>query len=677
MAEVADGRVTYVQGNPHAAGIKGALCARGAAGTALTNDPERPQYPMIREGERGEGKWKKVSWDEALDYVANRLTEIQEQHGKNSVLFSDRGGPFRDFYRAWLKGIGTINYCNHDSACARNVQHAALSTFGFGRKGVAYDLKNAKHVVLQSRNIFEAINVKEVNDLLDAMENGCKLTVIDVRANVPASKADNFFLIRPGTDYAFNLAVINVLINEGLYDSDYVHEWFKDFDKLRNFVKSYTPQWAEQETGCDAKAIADFARQLAKAAPSVIWHPGWMVARYSDSFQVCRTAYIINALLGAIGAKGGLPLVAKPGDVDRKGLKSFMDLFPKPEGQRADGVGWMEGRKHFEAGPGLVNFAYDAIETGEPYPIKAYIAQRHDPLMAFPDVEDVLDKWKNLELLVSVTFSWSDTAWYSDVVLPMSPYLERESIIMTKAGLKPHFGVRFRAQEPIYDTKAEWEIYAGLAKRMGLEELDYDNIQDIWKFQLEGTGVSIEDFKKTGQVSLTDTPVYKPIKEGVFKTPSGKIEMLPSILEEDGIDPLPAYVGPAKAPQGKFRITFGRCGVHTQGHTVNNALLFEQMPENVLWMNTDKAKEMGIADGQYVTVSGGKYSGKMQAYTTDFMHPDAVFMVHGFGHTLPVESRAKDRGVADNQLMPEGIENYDKSGGGISMQEHFVSVSPA
>ncbi|MEF2232321.1 MAG: molybdopterin-dependent oxidoreductase [Pseudodesulfovibrio sp.] len=675
QVEVVDGKVTCIQGNPHAAGIEGSLCPRGAAGTALTYDKERPQGPMIRQGARGEGKWKSVSWDEALDYVAQKLTAIQEKHGRDSVLFSDRGGPFRDFYRAFLRGIGTANYNNHDSACARNVQNAALSVFGFGRKGVAYDLKNAKHIVLQQRNIFEAVNVAEVNNTLNAMSKGCKLTVIDIRANVPATKADNFFMIRPGTDYAFNLAVINTLIAEELYDKQFVADWMDGFDQLKAFVAQYTPEWAEEETGIKADAVRDFCRQLAEAAPSVLWHPGWMTARYTDSFYMSRTIYIINALLGAVGAKGGLPLMGKPGDVGAKGLKSFMNLYPKPEGRRADGVGWMDGRKHFDAGPGLVNLAYEAAESESPYPIKAYIVNRHDPLMAFPDKKDVLSMWDGIELIVAATFTWSDTAWNADVILPISPYLERDEILMTKNGAKPAFQIRKRAIEPVYDTKAIWEIYAGLAKRMGLKELAFDKIEDIWNFQLEGTGVTLADFDAKGIVTLTKEPVFLPIKEGTFKTPSGKVQIIDAKLEADGQPSLKPYAAPERPPADKFRITFGRCALHTQGHTVNNALLFERKPENVLWIHTDRAAKLGIANDEYVTVANNGYSAKIKAFVTDFVHPECVFMLHGFGHTLSVESRAKDKGAADNLLMPRGIRKYDKCGGAVAMQEHFVTVS--
>lgn len=672
QVDVEDGGCTFIQGNPHAPGIKGALCARGAAGLGLLNDSERPQFPMIREGARGEGAWRRVTWDEALDYVAGKLKAIIQEHGGRSVLWSDRGGPFVDLHQAFMRGLGSPNYCNHDSACARNVQHAALSLFGFGREGLVHDYKNARHIVLQTRNLFESINVKEVNDTLDALADGCRLTVIDIRANVSASKASRFFMIRPGTDYAFNLAVINEILTRKLFDSEYAQRCIQDLDALRSFVAPYTPDWAAEETGVSARDLRMFVSELAEAAPSVLWHPGWMTARYSNSFYMSRTIYIINALFGALGAKGGLPFAATPKDVGRKGLKKLVDLYPKPEEKRADGVGWKY--PHFDAGPGLLHLAYKTVESGDPYPVKAYLCHRHDPLMAYPDPESLKKALDKLDLLVSTTFSWSDTAWHADVVLPLSTYLERESILAGKNGLKPSFFIRNRAVQPRYETRAEWEIICGLAARLGMDKVAFSSIEDIWAYQLDGTGVTLDDFKAKGFVSLAEKPKYFSPNEYVFKTPSKKIEILNQKWESQGLPSLKPYVSPEKPAGEKFRITFGRCGVHTQGHTVNNPLLFGQMPENTLWINKIAAAAMGIADGQEVEVSSNGYAGRIKAFVTEFIHPEAVFMVHGFGHVLPVESRALGRGVADHMLMPGGIEKWDPAGGGIAMQEHFVTV---
>ncbi len=672
---VEDGQVTFLAGNPHVPAMKGAVCPRGAAGNALITDPERPQTPMIRAGARGEGKWRKVSWDEAFDYVADKLKDVQDKYGAKGIALTDRGGPFRDMHRALLRGLGSPNYCNHDSSCARNVQHASLSISGMGRKSVAYDFKNAKHVVLQLRNIFEAINVQEVNNLMDALENGCKLTVIDIRATITASKATRYFQVRPGSDYAFNLAVIHELLKKRLFDEKYAGRYIEGLRDLEGFIEPYSPEWAEGETGIAPSELRQFVRELAAAKGAVIWHPGWMTARYQDSFYVCRTAYIINALLGSFGAKGGMPLVSKPGDVGRADLKAFVDLYPKPLDKRADGLGWRY--THFEEGPGLAHLMYAAMESQDPYPVKAYIAYRHDPLMGYPDPERLKEIFNNLDLLVSVTFSWSDTAWFSDVVLPLSPYLERESVIATKNALKPQFFVRHRAIEPRYDSKADWQIVGGLAKRLGLPELVFDSVEDVWNFQLQGTGVAIEDFNATGMINLADKPIYRDMDQLKFKTPSGKLEMVSAKLEKAGLQSLKPFQAPETPPEGTFRLTFGRCAIHTQGHTVNNPLLHEQMPINPLWINARAAAKLGISDGDTVVVSQRDYSETTVAKVTDLIHPEAVFIIHGFGHRLPIESRAFGKGIADQNFMRGGLDKWDRAGGAIAYQEHFVSVRKA
>lgn len=692
-------RVHWVQGNPHSP-LKGALCARGSASVALLHDEQRPQEPLIRVGDRGEGKWRAVSWDEAFDYIAEKLQSITAKYGPESLLFSDRGGPFADLSQAFVRGLGSPNYCNHDSACARNTQHACRSVTGRGRKEFVLDYASSKHIVLQTRNIFEGLNVAEVNKVLDGLANGAKLTVIDIRGTVTASKADTFFMINPATDYAFNLAVLNVLITERLYNAEFVDTWLKDFDALADFIKPYTPSWAEVQTGIVAAELIRFVHELAQAAPAVIWHQGWMTARYRDSFYVSRSIYLINALLGVFGAKGGFLFPRTPKDLGRKGLKKFVDLYPKPSQKRADGVGWRE--THLDAGPGIVHYAFDAIEHDDPYPVRAYFCHRHDPLMSFPDSEALKQKLAKLELFVSSTFSWSPTAWHADVVLPMSTFLERDSILGTKSGLKPQFFMRRKAVPPLYNTKADWEIFSGLAKRLGLNALVFDTIEDMWAYQLDGTGVTVEDFASKGFVDLADTSIPLPRSLSTenfhFPTPSGKLEVLchkwtamglpslkpydsPRALPPSDFTPDPTSASPV--PQDIFRLTFGRCALHSQGHTVNNALLHQMMPENCLWIHSLKASALNIATGDTVVVFAEtdphktQPLGHIKAFVTDAIHPDAVFMIHGFGQKIPVEQRAYGQGLADNDLMLGGLNHTDRAGGGIAMQEHFVRIGKA
>jgi thiosulfate reductase/polysulfide reductase chain A len=519
-------------------------------------------------------------------------------------------------------------------------------------------------VVLQARNLFESVHIQQANDLLDGLENGGRLTVVDVRATVTSGKADRFFLIRPGTDYALNMAVIHTLLKHKLYDTAYAEKWIADLDELGRMAGAFSPEIAAAETGIKAAGIEALAKNLAKAAPRVVWHPGWRTARYADSFFVCRTALIINVLLGSVGARGGLPLALRPEDVGQKGLNRFIGLFPPVTEQRADGVPWKYPA--FEGGPGLLQEALGAVHSGDPYPVKACITYQQDPLAELPDPQKLISFFANLDLLVCATSAWSETAWHADLVLPLSPYLERESLIAQLDGIQPTLLLRRRCAHPRFDTRADWEIVGGLARRLGLEPLAFAAVEEIWRYQLEGTGVRPRDFEAKGFVELAGQPQYDRMQAGFrFPTASGKIEVVNGRWREQGRPSLAPYTATPKPAAGSFRLTIGGCSLHVEGHTVNNPLLFKQMPENVLWMNLSAAAGMGIADGETVAVAGPGGSGRIKAKLTEFIHPEAVFMVRGFGRSLPVESRARGRGLADTLLMT----------GGLALQEHFVAVT--
>ena len=676
QVEVEDGVVKWIEGNPQDPGMAGRLCAKGSAAIAMLYDYERPQQPLIREGKRGEGKWKEATWDEALDYIADKLKAIIKKDGARAIALSDRGGPFRDIHRSFLRAIGSPNYYNHDCTCARNVQHAALSLFGSGRKTFNYDYGNCKHLVLYGRNVFESLRVKAAGKIMEMLDKGGKITYIDPRAAGTAMKATRYWSIRPGTDYALNLGIIHTVLRAKLYDAEFVKQWVLGLKELESFVASYTPEWAAQETGIPTNEIIAFAHEIAEDRPAVIFHPGWMVARYTDSFYAIRSIYILNALMGAFESPGALFFQKGPGDVGKKGLKSLLDTIPKPEEKRVDGCGWKY--KHFEAGPGLLHLMYQAILSKEPYPIKAYIAFRHDPLLALPDPEAQKKVFDKLDLLVSIDANYSETAWYADVLLPSATYLEKSSVLSTGKGLKPQFQMRQKAVDPRNEAKPDWWIFKSLAERLGVGKyFKFNDIEEFWEWQLEDTGVSVTDLEKKGAVALTDKPVWwDRLKDLKFKTPSEKIEFVSSRLAESDIESFKPYERPKQPEPGYYRLAFGRSPVHSHGRTQNNPVLSEIMPENSLWINADETAKLGISDGDrvQVTSSDGSHSGTIKAFVTEFIHPESVFMVHGFGRKVPWQTRGYNKGLGDYRFETGLLDVYDPVGGAIALMECFVKV---
>jgi thiosulfate reductase/polysulfide reductase chain A len=671
--ESEDNKITWIEGNPHLLG--GALCAKGTAGIALLNDDERPQQPLIRVGARGAGRWREASWDEALDYVAGKLAAIKEQHGPESVVLSSRGGPWQSFYKSFIHAFGSPNYTNHDCTCGRNTHHASLSINGVGRKGFAYDIKNAKHLVLFGRDMFSALRIAENHQTLDMLDKGGRLTYVDVRQTTTGTKATRFFMVRPGTDYALALGVIHQVIKKGYYDKDFLEQFVTGFDELCTFVEQYTPAWAAKECGVKEKDIIAFVEEIGADRPNVIFHPGWNLARYSDSFYASRAMHILNVLMGNIEMKGGLFIPKGAGDCGKKGIRSID--FAKPDIKRGDGVGWEY--PHFEKGPGLAHLFFKHMMAEDPYPIKAWIAMRHDPFSGMPDPEQQKLAMDKCDLLVSIDTNYSEFGWYSDIILPESTYLERDNFIVQQKGLKPRLALRRRAVDPKYNTKASWEIFTALAHRLGLEAtFPFKTIEELWAWQLEPTGYTMADFEEKGYVELADSQIFYDREKlaGQFKTPSGKIEIVSEKLTKAGFPSLKPFESPQAPEKGMLRLISGKVAVHTQGHTTNNPLLSELMPTNTAWIHSKNAKKLGIESGDLLELSSAdkSYHATVAAHVTDHVHPEAIFAAHGFGKEIPRQTRSFLAGVSDQKLMIGKLDDWDQAGGGVNLCQVFVYV---
>ncbi len=674
---VANDDVVWIQGNRHVAGIEGALCAKGSAGLALLHDHERPQYPMIRTGARGAGQWRRASWEEALDYVAEKLKAVIQEHGAHSVVFGERTNLNTHISKTFMKAIGSPNHFTHDALCKGSVNTAFRSLTGYTDPQVGVDYANTRHIVMYGRNIFEALEIAPINNLLKAMEKGAKLTYIDPRVSVTATKADRYWMIRPGTDLALNYALINTILKERLYDADYVKRWVTGLTELQAFVGPYTPEWAEKETGIPAAEIVALAREMSQVKPACVFHYGYRGAHHSNEIYLRRSIIILNALMGSIEAKGGLFFKKGAAAAGRGDIGKYVSQeFPKISQPRFDGSG-ADAFPIADSSHGNPQMLARAIVNEEPYPIKALIANRFEPLQSIPDSSGVRQALDKLELVVAIDVNYSEIAWYADVILPESIYLERADSIQMVAGMKPSLRIRKQAVSPRYDTKPAWLILKGIAQRLDQGQyFPYETIEDIWNYQLKDMGVKLEDFAAKGFVSLTDKAILWDRKDGIkFKTPSGKIELVSSLLEKAGFPSFPPYEPVAPPPENHFRLLVGRCAAHTHVSTQNNVLLNELVPENELWLNTKAAAKLGIKDGQYVEILSDplKTNGSIKAKVTDFIHPEAVFMLHGFGKTVPAQTRCYQKGASD-AILQENIS--DKVGGSPALDQTLIQIRP-
>jgi thiosulfate reductase / polysulfide reductase chain A len=673
---VEDGRVTWLQGNPHDKAIGTSLCAKGAAGLSLEYDDERPQTPLIRNGPRGGGQWRRVSWDEALDHIADGLKETIETFGGRGIALSDRGGPFTDLTRTFLQALGSPNYFDHDAACAGNVHNATRSIYGFGVQELLFDMQHTKHLVLYGRNLVESLMVKEAKAFMAAVANGMRVTYIDPRATITASKATRYWQVRPNSDYALNLAIIHEVLEQEAYDEDFVGRFVSGMDYLREAVEDTTPEWQETHTGLPAERIRAFVHEIAADVPRVIFHPGWFSARHKQSFYVSRTALILNALMGNIEIPGGCVLGKTPEHYGRKGLNHLSDRVPEVAEPRVDGAG--TDRPQWDPAIGMLHQALAAMETGRPYGIGAYFAYRHDPFTGLPDPEATQRALDNLKLLVSIDVRYSEMGWFADVILPEATYLERANILGQMNGPVPFFAMRDQAIAPRFDSRPAWWIFREILRRMGIKEaLDFETIEELWNYQLDGTGVTVSEMRETGVVSLADAPTLIPREELRFPTPSGKIEIESELLKEAGLSSLPPYE-PKAAPTGdRFVLLFAKTATLAQGQSLNNPILGEIAPEQVLWIHPERARQLGIGDGYEVEINGGgSYTGHMKAHVTPWIHPEAVFMLHGYGATVPLATRARGFGVADQRLQHGKLYDFDPAGGACALTETIVRVKP-
>jgi thiosulfate reductase/polysulfide reductase chain A len=669
LAYVRGGKLWKVEGNPLDPLSRGRLCTRGTGGIGACEDPDRLRTPLLRVGERGREEWKSVTWGEALDFTAKRMKEIAAAHGPESIAMFKHGiGAY--FVEHALKAFGTPNIAAPSFAQCRGPRDVGYSlTVGLTPGSPeTLDIAHTRCLVLLGSHIGENMHNTQVQEFAEAIRNGATIIVADPRFSTAASKAKYWLPLRAGTDLALLLAWMNVIVSEGLYDKKFVAEHGEGFDAFAKALAPSTPQWAAKETGLDAKLIVATAREMAKHRPATIIHPGRRSTWYGDDTQRSRANALLNALMGNFGHKGGFYVPSYTELPEYPGVPKY----PKPARGKADNPG-----KHWPfANQTVTTGLREATITGKPYPIKGWVVDGTNLLQAMPDRKRTLEAIAALDLLVVVDTVPSEIAGYADVVLPEAMYLERYDTLNEDCLRVPFISLRQPVVEPPHEQKPGWWIGRELGIRLGLESyFPWKDAEQCLRTRLEKGGFDWAELKAKGVIVAPKQPLF--IEDGAeieFETPSGKVEFWSKQLADKGFDAVPKYTRPDPGPKGAYRLITGRAPMHTFSRTIGNPRLAELMPDNEVWMNAAQAKKLGLKNGVSVRLKNqdGVVSEPVKLLATERIHPECVYLVHGFGSESKAWKGAWHKGASTAQLTTNV--RIDPLMGGTSIHTNFVTL---
>jgi anaerobic selenocysteine-containing dehydrogenase len=633
------GRVVKVTGDLESPTSRGYLCPKGAAAPDLLYHPDRVTHPMRRRGPHGSDDWERVSWDEALGEMAERLDALRSGPGTEYFgMAQGTGRPYTNFTSRFAHAYGTPNFTGVAHLCYMPRWLASIHTLGqlpicdfYGFGGTM-----PRCVVIWGCNVTETgASDGMCGGMVErALKTAEKVIVVDPRRIGPVKKADHWLQLRPGTDGALGLAMINTIIGEGLHDREFVDGYTTGFEELAGHVEPFTPEWAERITGLDAAEIRDAARAYAVTAPAaMLW--GNAVDMSACNYQTARSLLILRAITGNIDRPGGDVLWVPPEGVRQRSL--FMNVevaglqFIPPDkiGRAVDG-----GTYPLCAITHAPTF-WRSIVTGDPYRMRALWIVGSNPLVTQTHSEEIAAALDALEFKVVSDFFMTPTARRADLFLPAATWLEQDDV----ANLHKIWCVLARKRVArVGEVRDDREVMIELAGRLGLEEaFPWPDLRSYFDWVLQETGLDFEEFCERG--ILTGEMRYHKYRESGFVTPTGRLELRSTILEAMGLEPLPVYreppISPLSAPDVArdypLVLTTGskiRGFFHSEGRQIER--LRRLNPEPLVELHPETAAGLGIEDGCRVMVETREGSVEMVARLTDGIRPDTVCAQHAW-----------------------------------------------
>jgi len=627
----------------------GAICKVGENSRDIVYSKDRLLYPMKRRGPKGSYEFERITWDQAYETIVAKLNQIKRESGPEATAIYTGSGSFEsafcDLYQpdgvavssaaSVLFPFGSPNTLGVGALCY--VSFAMIAphvTMGGMLINMFSDIENAKLIVIWGKNPAAHCPPHDFIKIGEAHRRGAQIVVIDPRKTVMAKYSNAEWIpIRPGTDGALALGLCNVIIKEELYDEEFVSNWTVGFEDFDRYVQYFRPEVVEGITGVPAETVRSLARRMATTSGvAPVMYSG---LEYSDgAVQAIRATMVLWALAGQLDVPGGhcFSMAQNRFPINREGL------IPNPDVRKAAGHNnfpvYTKYRGEFHA-----NILPDAVLEKKPYPIRLLISLGASIITSWPQSDIWRKTLEALDFLVCIDRQLTADAAYADMVLPAATYYEIESYMVYGSV----FRIREKVIEPIGEARNDFFILSELARRLGYGHLYPQTEEEILSRVLEGSDFAPDDVRAAGGTVQIPTVMmqYKKWEKGLlradgqtgFDTPSGKLEIASSILEEHGYDALPIYVEPGESPVSqpqlakRFPLVFNsgsrsNVDLHTLHHTI--PALSEEKPVPTVMINTLDAKKRGIESGDFVYIKTKRGQVGMYALVTDDIVQGAI-----------------------------------------------------
>lgn len=646
-AFVKNGRFTRIEGMEESPLNIGKVCPKAHAAPQWVYSPQRLKHPLKRTGTKGQGKFEKITWNDAIDIISEKLTEQKKKYGPESLaILSPARRSYSEYLYRFLMVHGSPNY-GHSGICA--VQNAFSFAHTLGALMPHVDYRNSDLVLIWGKQpVYSGASKGGTRSLIKASERGARIIAIKPTLEPDAALADLWVPIRPGTDAALALAMLNYIIKEELYDKGFVSKYCYGFEKLKDHVEIYSPEWAENITGLPASQIKKIAHEYATTKRAAI-DVGNGIEHAASASDAARSIAIMIAITGHFDRPGGNVVMTgsqmpRPKSVHLKDryTQEWVDKLVAPEFPR-------DFQPFFEGTSSAYYRIFESVLTGDPYPIRSIIAPGTQPSVSNRGAKRVMEALKILDFFVVIDVMETAEMNFADLVIPVAtPYeIDHPFECTINWIMAPS-----KVIEPLGEYKSMYEFWIDLGVRMGYGD-DFWNgsIVDCMNDQLEPLKLTMDELRKhpTG-IEYPMNPMKYEKYDRIFSSPSmrlsgepilpqGKVAIYNTSFEEKGFNPLPVWREPPESLTGTPELIEDYPLIFSDFHTskVYNAswlrnipYLREIIPYPTLQIHPETAKARDIENGDWVIVESVHGYIKLKAEIIPGIRPDTVMALHGW-----------------------------------------------